>query len=65
VAAELNYEAGAGKTPTATNAINQSVLLLGKYKFTGAGYTGKISTADATTMNNLATTLDNYNNDRP
>jgi hypothetical protein len=65
VAAELNFEAGAGRTPTATTAINQSVLLLGKYKFNGAGYTGKISAADATTMNNLATTLDNYNNDRP
>jgi hypothetical protein len=65
VAAELNYAAGAGRTPTATTAINQSVLLLGKYKFIGTGYSGKISAADATTMNNLATTLDNYNNDRP
>jgi len=65
VAAELNYTAGAGKTPTATTAINQSVLLLGKYKFIGTGYTGNITAADATTMNNLATTLDNYNNDRP
>ena len=30
LAAELNFTAGAGKTPTATNAINQAVLLLGK-----------------------------------
>ena len=65
VAAELNFEVGAGKTPTAATAVNQAVLILGKYKFTGDGYTGKISAADATTMNSLATTLDNYNNDRP
>jgi len=72
LAAELNYTAGAGKTPTATTAINQAVLLLGKYKFDGSEvggtYTGgthtKISAADATTMNNLARTLDDYNNDR-
>lgn len=65
VAAELNYAAGAGKTGPATNAINQAVLLLGKYQFNGNGYTGKISSADATTMNNLATILNNYNNDLP
>jgi hypothetical protein len=65
VAAELNYAAGAGKTPAATTAINQSVLLLGKYQFNGNGYLGKISAADATTMNSLATTLNNYNNDIP
>lgn len=65
VAAELNYAAGAGKTGTATTAITQAVLILGKYHFDGTGYTGKISAADATTMNNLATILDNYNNNRP
>jgi hypothetical protein len=72
LAAELNYTAGAGKTPTATSAINQAVLLLGKYKFDGSEvggtYTGgthtPISAADATTMNNLAKTLDDYNNNR-
>ena len=63
VAAELNYTAGAGKTPTATTAINQAVLLLGKYKFNGIAH-DKISAADTTTMNNLAKTLDDYNNDR-
>jgi hypothetical protein len=63
VAAELNFAAGAGRTPTATSAINQAVLLLGKYQFNGITHT-KISAADVTTMNNLATTLDNYNNDR-
>ena len=72
MAAELNYTAGAGKTPTATTAINQAVLLLGKYKFDGSEvggtYTGgthtPISAADQTTMNNLAKTLDDYNNNR-
>jgi hypothetical protein len=63
LAAELNYTAGAGKTPTATTAINQAVLLLGKYKFDGKTHT-TISAADSTTMNNLAKTLDDYNNDR-
>jgi hypothetical protein len=63
LAAELNYTAGAGKTPTATSAINQAVLLLGKYKFNGKTHT-TISAADATTMNNLAKTLDDYNNNR-
>lgn len=62
LAAELNYTAGAGKTPAVTTAITQAVLMLGKYTFTGAGYSGKISAADVATMNNLAKLLDNYNN---
>jgi len=61
--AELNFVAGAGKTPAAVNAVNQAVVLLGKYQFDGNGYQGKISAADAATMNSLAQTLDNYNND--
>jgi len=61
VAAELNYAAGAGQTPAATLAINQAVLLLGKYQFDGTTHTA-ISAADATIMNALATVLDNYNN---
>jgi len=64
VAAELNFAAGAGKTTAATTAINQAVLLLGKYSFNGNTHTA-ISAADVTLMNSLATTLDNYNNDRP
>jgi hypothetical protein len=64
IGAELNYTAGAGKTPAATSAIQQAVLLLGKYAFDGNTHTA-ISSADATTMNNLATTLDNYHNDIP
>jgi hypothetical protein len=63
VAAELNYAAGAGKKPAVTTAIQQAVLLLGKYKFNGQTHT-TISAADATTMNNLAKILDDYNNNR-
>jgi hypothetical protein len=64
IAAELNYVAGAGKKPAVTTAIQQAVLLLGKYHFDGLTHT-TISAADAATMNSLATTLDNYNNNRP
>ena len=65
LAAELNYAAGAGKKLAVTTAMTQAVLLLGKYKFTGTGYTGKITAADAATMNNLARLFDDYNNNRP
>ena len=63
VAAELNYSAGAGKTGAATTAINQAVVLLGNYQFNGITHTA-ISAADTLTMNALASTLDDYNNDR-
>ena len=65
IGAELNFVAGAAKNGPVINAVNQAVVMLGKYKFTGDGYTGKISASDAKTMNNLANTLDNYNNNRP
>jgi hypothetical protein len=61
VAAELNYTAGAGQKPSVTLAITRAVLILGKYGFNGSTH-GKISSTDANTMNSLATTLDNYNN---
>jgi hypothetical protein len=61
IAAELNYAAGAGQSGAVTLAITQAVLLLGKYNFNGSTHTS-ISKADATTMNSLAKTLDNYNN---
>jgi hypothetical protein len=64
MAAELNFNAGAAKNGTAISAVNQAVLILGKYKFDGVAHT-KISAAASTIMNNLATTLDNYNNNRP
>jgi hypothetical protein len=59
VAAQLNYKADAATT--VTNEINASVLLLGKYKFDGSTHT-KISKQDAAAMNDLAHTLDLYNN---
>ncbi len=62
VAAVLNFTAGAGRTAAATTAINQAVLLLGKYHFDGNGYIGKISAVGAATMNQLARILDDYNN---
>jgi len=40
------------------------VLLLGKYQFNGNTYTPKLTSADTTKANCLATQLDNYNNDR-
>jgi hypothetical protein len=64
VAAQLNFSAGAGKSGAVITAVNQAVVLLGKYKFNGSTHTS-ISAADATAMNNLATILDNYNNNRP
>lgn len=63
VAAELNFTAGAGKNATVINAVNEAVLLLGKYQFNGITHT-TISAADAARMNQLATILDNYNNNR-
>jgi len=65
IAAELNYFAGAGKTPTTTTNINMAVVLLGKYGFNGDTYSPKLTAADAAKANCLATQLDNYNNNRP
>jgi hypothetical protein len=65
IAAELNVKAGAGICPTAALAITQANALLVKYGFNGNTYSPKLTKADATIANNLATELDNYNNDRP
>ena len=66
MATELNFQAGAGKCGAAITAEQQAQALLTKYKFDGKGsYTSgakKLSTADATLANQLATTLDKYNN---
>jgi hypothetical protein len=64
IAAELNYFAGAGGNAPTTNNILSAVLLDGKYKFDGDTYTPKLTSADTTKANCLATQLDNYNNDR-
>ncbi|HEU4870475.1 MAG TPA: hypothetical protein VFT08_06470 [Pyrinomonadaceae bacterium] len=65
IAAQLNYFAGAGKTPTTTTNINMAVVLLGKYGFNGDTYSPKLTNADIAKANCLATQLDNYNNNRP
>lgn len=64
MAAVLNFQAGAGKCPSATTAVNSAQALLVKYHFDGNGYSPKLTSADATLANSLATTLDNYNNNR-
>jgi uncharacterized repeat protein (TIGR01451 family) len=64
VGSQLNYFAGAGKNGPTTVNIQSAVLLLGKYSFNGNTYSPKLSSADTTKANCLATQLDNYNNDR-
>jgi hypothetical protein len=62
LAADLNVFSGAGTCPAATSAINQAHALLSKYGFDGNGYSPKLTKADATLANQLATKLDRYNN---
>ena len=64
VATELNLSAGAYTCPAVVNTVTQAEGLLTKYSFTGFGYTGKLSAADVSLANSLATKLDNYNNNR-
>jgi hypothetical protein len=61
VAAELNFVAGAATNGFAITAVNQAVLILGKYQFNGITHTN-ISVADTAKMNCLANQLDKYNN---
>jgi hypothetical protein len=66
LAADLNIVAGAASCTKVNNAITQAQALLVKYNFNGSyPYSPKISKADTTTANNLATLLDNYNNNVP
>jgi hypothetical protein len=64
VAVEVNLVAGAYTCPAVVNAVTAAEGLLAKYKFTGFGYTGTVSKADATLANSTATKLDDYNNNR-
>jgi hypothetical protein len=64
VAVEVNLAAGAYTCGAVSNAVTTAEGLLGKYKFTGFGYTGTVSKADATLANTTATKLDDYNNNR-
>jgi hypothetical protein len=64
LAADLNVQGGAGTCPAAVTAINQAHALLVKYSFNGLGYSPKLTSADANLANQLATTLDKYNNNK-
>lgn len=63
-AAELNLAAGAYSCPSVVLAVQDANSLLSKYGFNGTTYTPKLTSADATKANTLATYLDNYNNNR-
>ena len=64
--ADLNAAAGTGQCSASATAINTAHALLTKYGFDGKSSASqlKVTSADATTANTLATTLANYNNDR-
>jgi hypothetical protein len=62
LAARLNVTGGAGTCTQSTNAINAAQALLVKYNWNGQTYTLPLSSADATLANQLANTLDLYNN---
>ena len=66
LAADLNVQAGAGTCAAAITAINQAQQLLVKYSWNGTAppYSPKLTTADANLANQLATTLDKYNNNK-
>jgi hypothetical protein len=64
LAADLNVFSGAGTCAASTSAITQAHALLDKYKFDGDSYTPKLTAADATLANSLATKLDKYNNNK-
>jgi CSLREA domain-containing protein len=61
LAAKLNVKAGALTCPSATSAINDGQTLLAAIHFNGITH-DKLSPAQATQANSLATTLDDYNN---
>jgi hypothetical protein len=64
--ADLNVAVGAGQCPASATAINSAHALLAKYGFDGKSSSSelKVTAADATMANNLATTLASYNNDK-
>jgi hypothetical protein len=61
LAAELNLVSGAGFCAETINAVYSAEQLLGQAKFNGLS--DKMTAAQATSANSLATTLNNYNND--
>jgi hypothetical protein len=67
LAYRLNIQAGAGTCSAAVTAASAAQTLLAKYHFDGtSSFTSgpkKMSAADQNLANQLATTLDRYNND--
>ncbi|HKY92754.1 MAG TPA: hypothetical protein VJM11_17015, partial [Nevskiaceae bacterium] len=61
MAAQLNVQAGAGTCPAVTTAMIQGQALLVQYAFNGETHT-TINAANRLLMNNIAETLDRYNN---
>jgi hypothetical protein len=61
LAAELNIKAGALICPSAISAVNDAQTLLAAVHFNGISH-AKLSSAEATQANGLATALDRYNN---
>ena len=62
VAALLNLKAGAATCGNLDQTIAQALTLLSVHNFNGNTYTPKLTAAEATYANQLATILDNYNN---
>jgi hypothetical protein len=61
LAAKLNLVAGAGVCPAAVGAINDAQALLDAINFDGIRHE-KMTSAQISQANTLATTLDRYNN---
>jgi hypothetical protein len=64
LAADLNVQGGAGSCAASTSAMTQGQQLLVKYNWDGLTYSPKLTSADANLANQLATTLDRYNNNK-
>ncbi len=63
LSADLTYPAGPGSCPAAATAINDAHALLAAVHFDGLKHDNMTST-QVTQANNLATTLDKYNNSK-
>lgn len=62
MAVELNFQAGAGKCPAIVTAEAQAQALLASIDFNGTGSYKTMSAANQALANQLANTLDRYNN---
>jgi hypothetical protein len=64
LAAKLNVQAGAATCPAVIAAINQAQQLLASHSFNGLTYSPPLSPSEKTLANQLAGTLDRYNNNQ-